>query len=288
MKKPLFETKKTDSNVLQIKIKGRPNKNWESWFLLRSDAHHDNPKADNKLEEKHLKEAKEKGAGILDLGDNFCAMQGKYDPRSAKSSIKPEHQVDNYYDALVSTNADFLEPYSHLFINMGRGNHEEAVIKRHEIDLTQRLISVLNDRTGSQIHCLGYTGWVQFKFDYGRNISRTLWYTHGYGGGGPVTEDMIQSSRQRVYIDSCDIMCSGHVHRSWVQEYVKHRTTIAGKLEKRIGYYVKIPTYKDSYGDGSKGFEASKGMGPRPTGAYWIRFTYSRLYGIETQIIKAN
>ena len=50
----------------------------EVWLLLRSDAHHDSPYCDRKLETKHLELAKERNALILDAGDTFDAMQWYY------------------------------------------------------------------------------------------------------------------------------------------------------------------------------------------------------------------
>ena len=41
-------------------------------------------------------------------GDVLCLMQGRYDPRGSKASVRPEHQVDNYLDAVISTAAEFL------------------------------------------------------------------------------------------------------------------------------------------------------------------------------------
>ena len=80
-------------------------------------------------------------------------------------------------------------------------------------------------------------------------------------------------------------------HRSWVQEYVKLRLNLAGRFERRQGFYVKCPTYKDGYGQGIEGFETEKGHGPRPVGAYWLRFyTYSDQgdMKIGMQVIKAD
>jgi hypothetical protein len=284
-------TNKTDVNVLDVEIKLR--KFQETWFLLRSDVHHDNPQCRHDLELKHLKEAKEKNARIIDAGDLFCAMQGKYDKRSNKSSLRPEHQNGSYLDALVETAADFYEPYANLFLNLGYGNHEISILEKHETDLTQRLASVLNDRAKSNIQTLGYTGWIKFRFNVaGRSITKILWYTHGYGGGGPVSQDMIQSARQRDYIENADIMLSGHVHRSWVQEFIRHKLRKDGTVERREGFYIKTPTYKDAYAKGARGFEVRKGLGPRPLGAYWLVFRptrYKRTRMImDIKVIKAN
>ena len=54
---------------------------WEQWVLLRSDVHHDNPKCDQKLEKKHLEQAKEYNAIIIDNGDLFCDISKQFYPR---------------------------------------------------------------------------------------------------------------------------------------------------------------------------------------------------------------
>ena len=65
------------------------------WVLLTSDRHHDNPHCNQELEKKHLDQAVEREAVIIDYGDLFCAMQGKYDRRHSKDDIRPEHQSGN-------------------------------------------------------------------------------------------------------------------------------------------------------------------------------------------------
>jgi len=246
---------------------------WEQWFLLRGDAHHDNPKCDWTLEKKHLEQAKERGAGIVDIGDLYCAMQGRWDKRANKSDLRAEHQCGDYLDALVRTAADFYEPYAANWVVQGFGNHETAIYKAHETCLINRLAAALNDRAGVPFLTGGYSGWVRFMFTINGTqcTSRDLWYTHGYGGGGPVTEDMIQSNRQRTYIKA-DIMLSGHVHRSWQQDYTWVALNESGNQKRNDGLYIKTGTYKDDFCDGSSGWHNEKGMGPRPLGAWWLRF----------------
>ncbi len=74
----------------------------EWWFLLSGDRHHDNPHADHELEKLHLDQAVERRAGIIDVGDLHCAMEGKFDPRRNKSGIREEHALAaDYLDSLV-------------------------------------------------------------------------------------------------------------------------------------------------------------------------------------------
>ena len=262
-----------DPNVAAVDIPvgfGR----WEWWLLVRGDTHWDNPKCDRDLERKHLDQAKERGAGILDVGDLFCAMQGKYDKRADKSSVRPEHQHGDYLDRLVNTAVDYYAPYARNFIAIGQGNHESAIRSRLETNLTDRLVTGLRQRTGSRVQTGGYSGWLWLRFGIGeRRAPVRLWYMHGYGGGGPVTADTIQAQRQTGYIENADIMVSGHTHDSWTRQFMRVRLDSGGRVKRREIHYIKTGTYKDEYRDGSGGWHVETGKPPKPLGAYWVRFT---------------
>lgn len=239
-------------------------------LLLRGDAHHDNPHSDRKIEKKHLDQAKESGAGIIDVGDLFCAMQGKYDKRADKSCVRPEHQEGNYLDRLVDTAADFYQPYADNFISIAVGNHEDQIRSRHETDLTERLCERLVRTDGSRVINGGYSGWVRILLQRGQQRrSVRLWYMHGYGGGGPVTLDTIQSQRQSAYIENADIMVTGHTHDAWAIDRVKMRCSDQGVIERRQFWAIKVPTYKDEYGTGTGGWHVATGKPPKPLGAWW-------------------
>jgi hypothetical protein len=263
-------------NVVRVKLDC--NKQKEHWILLRSDAHHDNPHCKWDLEKKHLDEALERDAGIIDGGDLFCLMGGKWDPRSSKSGVRPEHQTGDYLDAVVRDAADFYQPYAKNIICLGQGNHETSILKRHESNVTERLAQTLRDRTGAMVPVTGYTGWVKFQFVVAGRVmtARTLWHMHGYGGGGPVTVDNIQAQRQNAYIEGADIMFSGHVHERWCREFVKSGLTQDGEVFQRSAWYVKSATYKDEYGSGAGGWHVETGKPPKPLGAWWLKMTYYR------------
>ena len=254
-------------------------KDWEQWYLLRSDAHWDNPDSDWDLQKAHLDEARARGAGVLDFGDLFCAMQGKWDPRQSRSKVRPEHRErDDYLDALVQTAADFYEPWADLWVMQGVGNHEASILRKHETSLIDRWAQVLRDRTGAPVPVTGYTGWVAFRFKlYDTQYeTRRLWHTHGYGGGGPVTKDMIQRNRQLAYVDNADIIVSGHTHDQWVTKDMRIRLNSRNRVEHRPVIVVKCPTYKNEYRTGVGGWHVATGKPPKPVGAYWLRFFLGR------------
>jgi len=272
LKKPSFTTEQPSRNVSVVRVPVA-GKEWEQWFLLQADEHWDNPHCQLKMLKRHHEEAVIRGAGILKFGDTFCAMQGKYDKRSDKSCLRPEHQHGDYIDRLVKTATDWYEPYAKHIVMFGDGNHEKSIKQRHETDLLERLTASLNDRTGACVHHGGYGGWVRFMFTRGnQRQSVRLWYFHGAGGGGPVTKDFIQANRRSVFVGNADIMVTGHTHDMTSDTYVKTWLNDANEVEHRSVKVVKCPTYKEEYGDGSGGWHVETGKPPKPIGAWWLRF----------------
>lgn len=265
-------------NVFAINIPYQAKKDWEFWALLTSDRHWDNPHSDQVLQRRHLEQAKLRGAPVIDVGDFFCAMQGKYDKRSSKADIRPEHLDGNYLDKLVDTAASFFAPYSQNLVVIASGNHEEAIAKNHETNLIERLVSQLNASGKGNVAHGGFAGWVFFQFRPiagGPQRTIRMHYDHGYGGGGPVTRDVIQTNRRAVYLPDADIVVSGHTHDQWAVPITRARVSPAGKpfLDEQL--HLKLPTYKEEYGDGFSGWHARRGAPPKPIGAVWLRFTYS-------------
>lgn len=250
---------------------------WEQHVLLQSDEHWDNPHCDRALYRKHLDEAMELRAPVLKYGDLFCAMQGKFDKRASKSDIRPEHNHGNYLDRLVETAAEWHRPYASIMCVAGPGNHETAILKRHETHLTAKFVERLRVLEPKSPICMGgFSGWVRFQFNAHivRQRSLRLWYHHGYGGGGPVTRGVIQSNRRAVYMANADIIATGHTHDSWIVPIERIELTKRNAIRRTRQYHVSSPGYKDEYADGHGGWHIERGGPPKPLGAVWLRFWY--------------
>lgn len=246
---------------------------WEQWVLLSSDRHHDNKYSRWDLEERHLKMAKERNALIIDVGDLFCAMQGKFDPRKSYDELRPEYATDAYFDEITKDAARFYGPYANNFLMIGRGNHETSVLSRNGTDLISNLVHRLNTDYGGNIQAGGYGGWIKFQFEIHKTqrSSLNLKYFHGSGGGGPVTRGVIQTNRQAVIYKNADIVVNGHTHDSWyvpiAQEYINDQ----GAVGKSLQHHIRTATYKDDYRDGYDGWHVGRGGPPKPLGAVWMR-----------------
>lgn len=247
----------------------------EQWVLLQSDVHWDNPKCLQELVSKHLGEALERDAPVLDNGDWFCAMQGRWDKRANKNDLRPEHQRADYLDALVATAADFLKPYHKVLTVRGKGNHETAIEKAHETNLTDRLVERLRMQGASSVKLGGYSGFVVFQVHHNGTRRRPfkMFYHHGYGGGGPVTRGSIQTSRMAVFLADADLVWTGHTHDSWTMPIARVRLNQdCTGVEHIRQEHIRTSGYKEDFRDGYGGWHIERGMPPKPIGAKWLRF----------------
>lgn len=270
-----FTVRRDSTAIITVRTDIGKQKGWEQWFLLKSDDHWDNPHCRRDLLKRHLEQAVERNAGIIGGGDLFCAMQGKYDKRASKENIRPEHQNGRYLDSLVDTAGEWYAPYAEHMICEGRGNHERAIQKRHETDLTERLVEKLRTNTGHHVEAMGYGYWVRFQFTRDKQRKSFMMKVfHGSGGGGPVTKGVIQTNRRAVYLPDADIVMTGHVHEGWSVCLRRERVTQQNRIKHDSQWHVCAPTYKEEYGDGSMGWHVERGAPPKPLGAYWLRFYF--------------
>jgi hypothetical protein len=252
---------------------------WELYLLCTADRHHDSIHCDRELEKKHLEQAKERNAFVIDVGDFFDCMQGKYDPRRSYSELRPEYKKDNYLDEIVRDASDnFFGAYADRFLMIGRGNHEASVLKNNGVDVLGNLVHRLNSDHGGHIQAGGYGGWIRILCTIGstQRESVLIKYFHGSGGGGAVTRGVIQTNRQAVYLPDADIVLNGHTHDAWYVPIERERLTDHGMVTTDIQHHIRIPTYDNDYRDGSGGWFVETGKAPRPRGGVWLHLTCDR------------
>ena len=258
---------------------------WSFWMLLRSDVHRDSIFANRDLEKTHLDMALDRQAGIIDAGDLFDIMQGKKDPRSSYSELRPEYLTQNYFSAVAEDNAKFYTPYAHNFIVLGKGNHETSILRHNNLDMTSDLVSKLNTKTGSNIQAGGYGGYVRFILRGGREkqYQVILRYFHGNSTNAPVTRGMIETNRQAVYLPDANVVLNGHNHHGYYAPIERQRINQQGHLEYDTIHFVRTPGYKRANHDNypKEGFDTEKLPEPRPIGCVWMQMTYTSRGGIH-------
>lgn len=272
-------------NVHVLKIETSKANHQISIGML-SDLHWDNPKCDWGLLKKHLDYCLENGHRVMINGDLFCLMQGKYDRRKSKSSIRPEHNVNNYFDAIVETASDWFLPYAGIIDVIGRGNHEQAIVKNQETDVLQRFVDMLNYKAklDHRVCIGGYGGWYIIKI---RDVSYKIRYFHGSGGGGIVTKGHINLTRAKEMYEGFDCFTMGHVHEN--TERWDTRSTLNSKLNpvNKDVLLMITGTYKEEYKDGYEGWHVERGAPPKPIGGRLLTLDFYRNGSTGVQQITA-
>lgn len=274
-----YTTKLGDPGVLMTQFTGPLAPDWEQWVMLSSDRHFDSAYCDRKLMRDQLDKAIDLDALIIDVGDFFDAMQGKFDPRRSYTGLRPEYKVEAYLDEIVEDAANFLAPYASRFLLIGRGNHDSGVLKNVGTDLISNLVHRLNVEHGGNIMAGGYGGWVRFLFqigEVGMRRSLNLKYFHGSGGGGPVTRGVIQTNRQAVYLPDADIVVNGHTHDAYVVPISREKLSTHGRMSQDLVWFVRTPTYQQDYKFGVGGWHDERGGPPKPKGCAWLRLYRDR------------
>jgi hypothetical protein len=228
-------------------------------IAMLSDLHWDNPKCLLDVLKKDLDYCLENNIPVILNGDTFCLMQGAFDYRKMKSDIRPEHQANNYFDAIIETAVEWFSPYAHIIAVVGYGNHETSIIKRHETDMIQRFVSAMNVVNKSDIQIGGYGGWIIVRA-YAQTTR--IKYFHGSGGGGIVTKGNINLTRALQIYEGMDCFSMGHIHenlcRNDVRDTIRHDGKRIVQYQRQVHLMV-TGTYKEEYKDGHGGWHIERG-----------------------------
>ena len=199
-----------------------------------------------------------------------------------KSDIRPEHNNAMYLDSIVETAVEWFSPYAHLLTVIGYGNHETAIIKFQETDILSRFVKLLNIKNGTNVQVGGYGGWmVVTQLLRGERNTRTMKirYFHGSGGGGVVTKGALNLTRALEMYEDFDVFTMGHIHENASRNDVRDRIQQGGDIyrqEQRQLHLMLTGTYKEEYGDGSKGWHVERGAPIKPVGGRILTIDYKR------------
>ncbi len=263
-------------NVHEIQLKGK-----YAEIAMLSDLHWDNPKCDQDLLKKHLDYCKEDNIPVMINGDMFCLMQGRGDNRRNKSDIRPEHNNARYLDSVVETAVEWFTPYADILTVIGYGNHETGIIKWQETDILQRFVDLLNLKCHSNVQVGGYGGWIIVKMNNHTRIATTkIKYFHGSGGGGVVTKGALNLTRALELYEGCDVYTMGHIHensaRNDVRDALESNSKKGYSINHKPIHLMITGTYKEEYGDGSKGWHVERGAPIKPIGGRMLTINIVR------------
>jgi UDP-2,3-diacylglucosamine pyrophosphatase LpxH len=282
-------------------LKHRFTAGYEQWYFLQADVHFDSPECTRRQYFRHLRQARERNAPIIDVGDFLDVISSRMDKRMTKSTARPEDASDGaYLDGVTDRSARELSEYADQFVYIGDGNHNLKLLKMYETDLNRHLVEKLTRYRSAglpPIYKAGYGGWIVFTFEHesgGRRKNVKMKLFHGAGGGGEVTKGTMEAQRMLATIGNADIVVTGHIHEKWNVDLVQERLNVnTFRAEFAPRQHLKLGSYKVDYRLDGKGTWHMQRPGgtPKPLGGCWLRFFADRSggqLGIQYQLIKAD
>jgi predicted phosphodiesterase len=238
-----------------------------------SDLHLDSPYTDLKKLKKLFDDAQKNQYKIVIIGDLLDVMGGKYDRRTTKGDIKPEHNTDNYINSVCESAADFLAPYIDDILLITAGNHEREIDKRMECYLLEFIDLYLHKKTGKSINWTqDYAGYIRLhgkRKNAGESCPTTIFYNHGKDGNATMSFGVLNVKRNAAVIDA-DIIVMGHIHKNFSLPLNRLYLSNRGVIKVKEQLHLQLGTSKES--KGTDYFGARKGFDPASTSFYDVDF----------------
>lgn len=189
---------------------GRPTK-----IGLFSDLHLDNPNFDKPTFEEHANYCLKDGRYMLFDGDIFDAIIRTDKKRAVNSLLE---SGDNQLNMKLDKAYELLKPYQEQILFMGRGNHEESILKYSGIDVLDLLAKMLNSGKKHQIVVGNYANFIRFSWLNSSNKTKLkydIYAHHGAGGSAPQSKGMLDFAALEKGAN-VDLIWMGHKHNSLI------------------------------------------------------------------------
>lgn len=184
-------------------------------LALFSDVHFDSPDCDRETLKKHLDFCLKDGRYILFNGDFFDMIILGDRKRATAHHIT---NTDNQLNVKLNEAFEFLKPYQKNILFIGRGNHEESIMKYNGLDVLEMITTMLNMGQEHKILYGNYANFLRFTFKEPSNRREThydIYAHHGCGGSAPATKGMLDFGALAKGINA-DLLWLGHKHNALV------------------------------------------------------------------------
>ena len=255
----------------EILMCGIPQNNFRVVWV--SDLHKDSEYSEWKKVKKYLDENPD--VYIVFGGDSLDVMQFVNDKRGSKSSTLPQYNQTDYANQVIKdVREDIIIPYKDRIISWNRGNHDNSIIKRHNIDL-------LNLICGTDVHIHEYSGYIILSAPRTHDLKNTrviINFCHSPFSGGTRSKGSLSIDIAKANYPSADIWITEHIHDGFIHpvrhEFISSKNTIVQKTK----WYVQNIAAKQETQGKRNGFHHETNKGNRASGFVEMEFTYDKNY----------
>lgn len=213
-------------------------------LALFSDIHFDSPDCDKTTLKKHLDFCLKDGRYIMFGGDLFDAILLRDSKRAVNHLMEKD---DNQLNKKINAVVEFLRPYQNNILFIGRGNHEESILKYSGVDILELATQLLNSGSKHQIQYGNYANFLRFNFTDNRGKSvlhYDVFQNHGAGAAAGITKGMIDFSRIAKGTVA-DLIWLGHKHNA-IADYSDPIMYIdqTGEVRMKNRQLIETPSYQ--------------------------------------------
>ena len=175
------------------------------------------------------------------------------DPDMLAGNVAQEDWIDQQVNWFCCQMETYVDPAN--LLGIGRGNHEDSILKYHSTDPAKRIAQRL------KTDALGYTYFyhLNFKRPSTGYEKLVIYGNHGFGGGTRTEGGSMTRYCRHAERIVADICMYGHDHDMWVKPIINvdsshQRVSEASKLVVDCGTYLKtfsdsdVPTYSEQAG----------------------------------------
>ena len=127
---------------------------------------------------------------------------------------------------------------------------------------------------------MGYVGFVRFLFSRGGGATgkagstqRVMFFHHGAGGGGEITQGIMRAQRQSAWVGDADIFVAGHIHSQWSTWVERLRLSEKGVVYRDTVLHLACRRSKTSTTwRAASMWRRGAHLGHK--GAYWLEFRH--------------
>ena len=205
--------------LLEIKI---PKNNYDIIWI--SDLHADSDVSIWNKVKKYLID--NPNSYIVIGGDSIDVMQFVRDKRASRSSTKDGLNEDDYANRVIEyVRNEIVLPFKDRIISWNRGNHDNSIIRHHNIDLLQLICGV-------DIPLHEYSGYILLSNHVYKNrtYNNLIHFSHSPESGGKRSKGSLSIDIAKSQYPSADIWIREHIHDGFIHP-VRHEFVACDKKD---------------------------------------------------------